>query len=178
MSRFRLGSLLAFAAGILITTGGCAESPTAPAVPGAELELLARPQGPSFAISADASTSRVIGPEGGVIELGAYRLQFPAGAVSEPTEIGMRADDQYQGVRLSPHGLQFPANAQPELTLVATGASAGRYSWLTVTYVDDANRILEVLDTDRNGNRVTAHLEHFSGYLISGGRSMETSSMP
>lgn len=176
MSRFRLGSILAVTAGILITTGGCAESPSAPAQPGAGLELLLAPEGPSFALSGSESASRVIGPEGGVIELaGGYRLTFPAGAVSEPTEIGMRADGQYQGVRLSPHGLQFPANAQPVLELRATGPAAARFNSLHVVYVSDANSILEVLPTDRDGNRVTAHLEHFSGYLISGGRSEETS---
>jgi hypothetical protein len=171
MSRFRLGTILA-AAGILITTGGCAESPSAPAEVGAGLELLAVPQGPSFAVSATGAASRVIGPEGGVIELGGSRLVFPAGAVSQPTEIGMRADGEYQGVRLSPHGLQFPAGAKPVLELRATGSAAAR-SGLKVVYVDDANHILEVLPTSRHGNTVTAHLEHFSGYLISGGRSEE-----
>ncbi len=172
MSRFRLSSIAALAAGILITTGGCAESPSAPVQVGAGLELLAVPQGPSFATSATGAASRMIGPEGGVIELGASRLVFPAGAVSQPTEIGMRADGQYQGVRLSPHGLQFPADAQPVLELRAVGAGAAR-NGLKVVYVDDANQILEVLPTGRHGNTVSTHLQHFSGYLISSGRSSD-----
>jgi hypothetical protein len=173
MSRFRLGSILAVTAGILITTGGCAESPSAPAEVGAGLELLVLPQGPSFAVSAGGVASQVIGPEGGVIELGGSRLVFPAGALSQPTEIGMRADAKYQGVRLSPHGLQFPAGAEPVLELRAAGLAADRTA-LTVVYVDDANQILEVLPTERHGNTVSAHLAHFSGYILSGGRSEET----
>jgi hypothetical protein len=173
MSRFRLRSILAVTAGILITTGGCAESPSAPAEVGAGLELLALPQGPSLAVSAGGAASKVIGPEGGVVELGGSRLVFPAGAVAQPTEIGMTADAQYQGVRLSPHGLVFPAGAEPVLELRAAGLAADR-SGLKVVYVDDANQILEVLPTERRGNTVSAHLEHFSGYILSGGRSEET----
>jgi hypothetical protein len=170
MSRFRLGSILAAAAGILIISGGCAESPSAPVQAGAALELLRAPQGPSFDRSGSESRSQVIGPEGGVIELAVGRLVFPAGAVSQPTEIGMRVDGEYQGVRLSPHGLQFPANAQPVLELRAVGAGADR-AGLTVVYVDEANQILEVLPTDSRGSRLTTSLEHFSGYIIATTRS-------
>jgi hypothetical protein len=168
MFRFRLGSIFVAAAGILITTGGCAESPSAPTAAGAGLELLSVPVGP-MTCEAD---SEVIGPEGGVVELGGSRLVFPAGAVSEPTEIGMAADPQYQGVRLSPHGLQFPAGAQPVLELRASGV-AGERAALQVVYVNDTNAVLEVLETSQQGNRVSAHLEHFSGYLIASGRSSE-----
>ncbi|HLM66094.1 MAG TPA: hypothetical protein VK358_01140 [Longimicrobium sp.] len=170
MVRSRLGSILALAAGILITTGGCAESPSAPVQAGASLELLRLPQGPSFSRSGSETRSQVIGPEGGVIEISAGRLVFPAGAVSEPTEIGMRADGAYQGVRLSPHGLQFPANAKPVLELRATGPSVDRLA-LQVVYVNEANQILEVLPNNGQGSRVITHLEHFSGYLIASGRS-------
>jgi hypothetical protein len=166
MSRFRLGSILAAAAGILITAGGCAETPSAPAPVGAGLELVAAPEGPSFYRSGSNEATEVIGPEGGVIQLGAHRLVFPAGAVSEPTEIGVRADAWYQGVRLSPHGLQFPADAQPVLEMRASGLPLARLLGLQVVYVDDSNRILEVLPTTRDGSAVTVNLEHFSGYII------------
>lgn len=169
MSRFRLGSILAFAAGILIISGGCAESPSAPMQAGASLELLRAPQGASFSRSGSDSRSQVIGPEGGVIEISAGRLVFPAGAVLQPTEIGMRADGEYQGVHLSPHGLQFPAGAQPVLELKAAGAGAERLG-LKVVYVNDAHQILEVLPTAVVRNELTVSLEHFSGYIIAGNR--------
>ncbi|HEX6912620.1 MAG TPA: hypothetical protein VF142_19595 [Longimicrobium sp.] len=178
MSRFRLGSILAVA-GILITGGGCTDTVSAPVQPGQGLELLRAPQGPSLALSGSQSASKVIGPEGGVIALpGGHELVFPAGALSQPTEIGIRSDGQYQGVHLSPHGLVFPAGAEPVLTLRATGPEAAAFSSLVVTYVDDARNILEVLPTSRHGNTVTAHLEHFSGYIVGGGRSAEQTSMP
>lgn len=173
MSRSRLGSILALAAGILIVTGGCAESPSAPVQAGASLELLRLPQGPNFARSGSESRSRVIGPEGGVIEISGGRLVFPAGAVSQPTEIGMRADGAYQGVRLSPHGLQFPADAQPVLELRAVGTGVAQRS-VAVVYVNDANAILEVLPTVREGSEVSVSLEHFSGYILAGNRSEAT----
>ena len=171
MSRFRLGSIVAVAAGILIVTGGCAESPSAPAGAGAGLELLRLPeQGPSLSRSGSESSSQVIGPEGGVIEISAGRVVFPAGALSQPTQIGIRADGLYQGVHLSPHGLQFPAGARPTLELRATGTGVDRL-WMQVVYVDDAHRILEVLSTESQGSRVTTRLEHFSGYIIATTRS-------
>lgn len=170
MFRIRLGSFLA-AAGILIVTGGCADSPSAPAAVGADLELLRAVEGPSFSRAGSDAQARVIGPEGGVIELSTgHTLTFPAGAVSAPTEIGMRADGQYQGVRLSPHGLQFPAGAQPVLTLRARGAGVERAS-LRVVYVSEGNQILEVLPTTLHGSDATARLEHFSGYILGGSRS-------
>lgn len=175
MSRFRLGSIVALA-GILITGGGCADTLSAPVQPGQGLELLLAPQGPSFSLSGTQSASKVIGPEGGSIALpGGHALVFPAGALSQPTEIGIRSDALYQGVQLSPHGLVFPANARPVLTLRASGPEAAAFSFLAITYVDDAHNILEVLPTTRQGNTVTAHLEHFSGYLVGGGRTEETS---
>jgi hypothetical protein len=136
------------------------------------------PEGPSFARSGSDAGSRVIGPEGGVIELSTgYRLVFPSGAVSQPTAIGMRADGEYQGVRLSPHGLTFPADARPVLELRAVGGGTERRS-LSIVYVDEANSILEVLPTARSGSELSVHLEHFSGYIVAGGRSEATADAP
>jgi hypothetical protein len=174
MFRFRLGTILAATAGILIISGGCAESPSAPVQAGSGLELLLAPGGPSFARSGSDAASQLIGPEGGVIELASgQRLVFPAGALSQPTEIGMRADGEYQGVRLSPHGLTFPADARPVLELRAVGGGAERRT-LSVVYVNETNSILEVLPTQRRGNELSVHLEHFSGYIVAGGRSEAT----
>lgn len=173
MSRFRLRSILAAAAGILITTGGCAESPSAPALPEAsQLVKLTAPVGPSFsrAGGAEAATA-VIGPEGGVLTIAeGHQLVFPAGALSEPTEISMRPDPVYVGVHLEPHGLQFRANAAPVLTLNAAGATAG-FTRLTVVYVDEGGEIDEVLPTRTLGGSIArTELRHFSGYITTGHR--------
>lgn len=171
MSRFRLGSILALA-GILITTGGCAESPSAPVLPeSAALVKLPAPVRPAFSRNGGEVASAVIGPRGGSITLGeGHRLVFPAGAVSEPTTITMRADAKFVGVHLEPHGLQFPTNAAPVLTLNASGATAG-FSNLTVVYVDEAGAIAEVLPTNTLGGTVLrTELQHFSGYIGTGSR--------
>lgn len=171
MSRFRLGSILAVAAGILITTGGCAESPSAPPSETAGLVMLRAPQGAIFSHSGEGSSSAVIGPEGGTLSIGSgHQLVFPAGAVSAPTVISMRADPVYVGVHLEPHGLQFPASAAPVLTLNASGATAG-FERLAVVYVDEAGEIAEVLPTRTTGGSIVrAKLRHFSGYITTGHR--------
>lgn len=173
MSRFRLRSILAATAGILITTGGCAESPSAPALPeAAQLVKLAAPAGPSFSRAGGAETATaVIGPNGGSLVLSeGHRLVFPAGALSAPTEITMRRDARFVGVHLEPHGLRFPVDAAPVLTLNASGATAG-FSGLTVVYVDEAGQIAEVLPTTTLGGAVLrTELRHFSGYIGTGTR--------
>lgn len=171
MSRFRLGSILAAVAGILITTGGCAESPSAPALPDASaLEMLRAPVGPSFSRSGGDVASAVIGPQGGTLTIDGHRLVFPAGAVAEPTQITMRPDPVFVGVHLEPHGLQFPANASPVLTLDATGATAG-FHRLAVVYVDETGGIVEVLPTRTLGGSIArTELRHFSGYITTGHR--------
>lgn len=171
MSRFRLGSILA-AAGILITIGGCAESPSASGLDTASLTKLSAPQGPSYSVSGGSDeVTAVIGPEGGTLALAeGHQLVFPAGAVSQPTAITMRADDNFVGVHLEPHGLQFPANAAPVLTLNATGATRG-FAGLTVVYVDEDGIIAEVLPTRTlRGEALQTRLRHFSGYIGAGTR--------
>lgn len=172
MVRSRLSSILALAAGILITTGGCAESPSGAAVVDTSaLVMLRAPQGPSFSRSGEGTSSAVIGPEGGTLSTSwGHQLVFPAGALSEPTEITMSTDPIYVGVHLQPHGLEFPANAAPVLTLNATGATVG-FTRLAVVYVDDAGQIAEVLPTRTvNGAVVRTQLRHFSGYITTGHR--------
>lgn len=172
MSRFRLGSLVALAAGILITTGGCAESPSAPTLSAsAALVKLPAPVRPAYSRSGGESATAVIGPRGGTITLSeGHRLVFPAGAVSAPTAITMRTDAEFVGVHLEPHGLQFPADAAPVLTLNASGSTAG-FSNLTVVYVDEAGEIAEILPTSTLGGTVLrTELQHFSGYIGTGSR--------
>jgi hypothetical protein len=164
--RSQLGALCL--AGTLLVVGGCADVPSAPG--GLHLEKIAAERGPSLSLDgASLVTSAVIGPRGGVIATASgHRLVFPAGAVMHPTEIRMRDDGAFVGVRLEPHGLQFPAGRSPVLTLRHFGADAG-YDALRIVYVDDAGEILEVLPTRTGEETVVAELRHFSGYLIAGG---------
>jgi hypothetical protein len=167
MSKFTLRAAAAALAGILIAIGGCAESPSAPAE---QLQLLRTPLAPSFS-RAGSSASAVIGSEGGSLQTEAgHRIVFPAGALSEPTEITMSTVSGYAGVDLQPHGLVFPATAQPTLTLNYEAAQTAGLHQFTVVYVDESGSIAEVLATRGLGDsRLRSVLQHFSRYLVAGG---------
>ena len=161
-NRFRTVSLAL--AGILIGIGGCTESPSAPAMPAAHYQFLAAPQGPLFSKSVESSA--VIGPEGGVLVSSAgHRIEFPAGALAEPTEITLSANTRYAGVELEPHGLRFPAGHEPVLTINTGGADLSRFDGVDVLYVDGNNTVLDVLPTRVQGGQLQTRLQHFSGYI-------------
>jgi hypothetical protein len=150
-------------AGILITIGGCSESPS-----GAGSQFLVREGGARFDVSGEASA--VITPAGGAIQTAAGdRIVFPAGALSEPTSITITSSRKYVGVELEPHGLRFPAGHEPVLQLSTTGSNASSFHSLTVVYVDESGVVSEFLATEVGGNRTEANLHHFSGYIVAGG---------
>jgi hypothetical protein len=169
LNRLRVGALCL--AGTLLVAGGCSDAPAAPrSDSGLALEKLARHVAPARSVDG-AAAAKVIGPQGGeLVTPAGHRLVFPVGALAHPTEIRMTDDPSYVGVRLQPHGLRFPAGRSPVLTLGFPDGTFRSYDFLRIVYVDDASEILEVLPTRVDGTTVTAHLRHFSGYLIGGGR--------
>jgi hypothetical protein len=170
MSKLALRAALVAAAGILISIGGCAEAPSAPATADlASATKVRAPASPSY--SREGRASKVIGPEGGVLVTAeGHQLVFPAGALREPTEITMTTDPEYVGVELEPHGLVFPAGRGPMLTLNYSGADVSPFRSLAVVYVDDAGTPLELLPTTNLGGaeKVRTRLQHFSGYITIG----------
>jgi hypothetical protein len=179
MAKLRVrAALSAIAAGILITIGGCTEqSPLAKATPevgaGYEPIRIRVPAGEGSYDRVDLRAEKLIGVEGGVLEMpGGHTLAFPAGALSQPTVIRSRIDSEYLKVDFEPHGIQFPRGREPLLTLNLANAEVSGFRSLTVTYVA-GRQILEVLPTDVNPGAATANakLQHFSGYLLSGGRA-------
>lgn len=149
-------------AGILITIGGCSESPSATADP-----FLVRERGARFDVGGTAGA--VIGPEGGSIQTAAGdRIVFPEGALAEPTAISITSNTDYVGVELEPHGLRFPAGHEPVLQLSTSGSNARAFRSLSTVYVDESGTVAEVLPTEVRGNRTEANLHHFSGYLVAG----------
>lgn len=164
--------VLAVAAAALLAGYGCTDlaTPTSAVPADVSLQKLTRPPGAHFNASGRArAASEVIGPAGGVLNLGSgNRLVFPAGAVSVPTTIQMRDHASYLGVELEPHGLRFPAGREPVLTLNHAGVDVSRYTALNVVYIADNGDILEVLPTQATGTVLSVRLQHFSGYIISG----------
>lgn len=149
-------------AGILITIGGCAESPS-----GTGREFVVREGGARF--SASGKAGAVITPAGGTIQTGAGdRIVFPAGAVSQPTTVTVTSSSEFAGVELQPHGLRFPAGHEPVLEINTAGSNAHAFRSLNIVYVDESGAVSEVLPTDVGGNRTQTNLHHFSGYLVTG----------
>lgn len=167
MSKFSLRAAAAALAGILIAIGGCAESPSAPAE---QLQLLRTPLTPALS-RAGSRSSAVIGAEGGALQTSTgHKIVFPAGALSQPTTITMSTVPGYAGVNLQPHGLVFPATAQPVLTLDFSAADIAGFNTFRIVYVDESGEIAEVLPTRTTGSlKLRANLQHFSGYMASGG---------
>jgi hypothetical protein len=156
-------SNVAALAGILITIGGCSESPA-----GAGSQFVVREAGARFDVS--GTSSAVITPAGGSIQTAAGdRIVFPAGAVAEPTTVTLTSSTQYAGVELEPHGLRFPAGHEPVLQISTAGSNARAFRSLSIVYVDESGVVSEFLPTQVGGNRTETNLHHFSGYLVAGG---------
>ena len=149
-------------AGILITIGGCSESPS-----GTGSQFVVREGGARF--SASGTMGAVITPAGGSIQTPAGdRIVFPAGAVAEPTTITLTSSSQYAGVELEPHGLRFPAGHEPVLEISTNGSNARAFRSLNIVYVDESGVVAESLPTSGSSGAMQANLRHFSGYLIAG----------
>lgn len=171
MTRFRSSLAASFLAGTLLVAGGCADVPSGSAPLAASgMEKIAAPAGPARSLSGDAVVSKVIGVAGGELATASgHRIVFPAGAVAHPTQISIRDDGRFVGVHLEPHGLQFPVGRGPTLTLNISGADIAGYQTLNIVYVGADGQILEVLPTTVSGSTAVSRLQHFSGYLLSGG---------
>lgn len=124
------------------------------------------------------SASRVIGPNGGMIEIAdaGLRLHVPAGAVTVPTEITVTAPaGSLVAYTFEPHGTRFHRVVTAEQTLAGTTAAGGAERVSTRGYFtsaaainDDAARavVSEVSLVQQDEQVVRFFLNHFSGYLV------------
>jgi len=114
------------------------------------------------------SVSQLIGPLGGVLEIGPDRLSIPAGALDAPVEItAIAPSDTVNRVRLEPHGLTFRKPVSLTMGYAHCEALASLVP-KRVAYIDGALAILELLPSADNlpARAVTARLRHFSDYAI------------
>lgn len=166
MARHPLRLALSLALGILITIGGCSESPS----DASRLEPVGASYAKGSTISLTSATA-LIGPEGGEITIsGGHSLSFPSGALSEATLITAKSDLVFLSIEFGPHGLTFPADKAPTLTMSYENAR-NDLGTLHIVYLDDLGRITEVLPTtdDRAAKKVRADVTHFSRYAIATG---------
>jgi hypothetical protein len=146
-------------------------------------------------LTTDLSQTATIGPDGGVLEIpeAGVVVTFPAGAVSEPTEITVTAVSGYRVVyEFAPHGLKFNAPVQITQSLAPTrvrGATEDQLDDLLGGYI-----VRGRADADaKSGNAMTSeqygitvnglngdgvsdenttvsfNISHFSGYIVGWG---------
>lgn len=116
-----------------------------------------------------ASTTKTIGPDGGVIQVGPHALWIPAGALGRDVTITAEApSDDVNTVVLSPHGLEFERSAW----LTMSYANCNLVAWLLpkrIAYTDNLLNVLYyLLSLDNLWTRqVTGKVDHFSRYAVS-----------
>lgn len=114
------------------------------------------------------SVTKVIGPDGGVITVGANRFVVTPGALAAPVSITAVAPSQdINEVKFQPQGLRFSGPAY----LTMSYANCGLVGWLLphhIAYTADDRTILELLPALLNllHQTATAKIGHFSGYAL------------
>jgi hypothetical protein len=121
--------------------------------------LLCSPQ--PYAVDSD-----VIGPEGGVLNVGTHRLVIPQGALSSRVRItAEQMKGKTNSVRFSPEGLQFE---RPAVLTMTYDNCALVLLQKKIVYTDENLKVLEVLkslDLFRSKS-VTSPIDHFSRYAV------------
>jgi hypothetical protein len=113
-----------------------------------------------------AVDTEVIGPEGGVLNVGTHRLVIPGGAVAGRVQItGEQVPGSTNSVRFSPDGLQFKKPAT--LTMTYDNCALVLLQ-KKIVYTTENLKILEVLSSLDlfKSKAVTAPIDHFSRYAV------------
>jgi hypothetical protein len=115
------------------------------------------------------ATALVSAEDGGVVSYGRFRLEIPAGALSEDTVIEIsRPDPGFVMCELEPHGLQFnkPVTLQIDYSGTAAEADEASLPAFGVYWFDEASgQWMMVGDSiDPGADKMEAELAHFSKY--------------
>lgn len=103
--------------------------------------------------------------KGGTVRLGRYELDFPAGALTEDTEISIRQSSATtMTLELGPHGIQFEKPVT--LSFKTEGIAIDEASTvLGVQWFNEATTAWEPIAEASIGSvKVSAELQHFSEY--------------
>lgn len=119
-------------------------------------------------VDESATTTQVIGRDGGTIHVGRHSIYIPRDALTENVEITATAPagDRVE-LQLLPHGLQFERRTVLRMSYAECGVVRGIL--LRIVYVDDDRQtILEVLPSIPNLLRreVYGTTDHFSSYML------------
>jgi hypothetical protein len=113
-------------------------------------------------------TSKTIGREGGVIQVGPHTLTIPEGALEEPVTITAELPVAHvNAVRFWPQGLEFEESATLSMSY-ANCSLLGRLLPKRIAYTtDNFNIISYLLSLDIfPQRRVTGRVDHFSTYAV------------
>ena len=130
------------------------------------ITVLSTPKGDSDLSMTPSAASVVSADEGGRLVCGPFKLDFPAGALDEDTEITMEIfDNGTLGIELGPHGIQFNVPVTLSMNLEGTSAE-GMASQSSTLWFDETNGIYIMMPKipSQDENTLKAQLEHFSKY--------------
>jgi hypothetical protein len=171
---------LGVVAGILAFTLGCSADDimgpgeiSGPKGDPEGVSILADLQGkdvePIQGASSKAGSALIKADEGGIVSWGRFRVDIPAGALSEDTEIKIsRPNPQAVMCELEPHGIQFntPVTLRIDYGGTAAADNEANMPSLGVYWYNEDSGIWEVVGKriDAKSNKMEASLEHFSKY--------------
>jgi hypothetical protein len=113
-----------------------------------------------------ASTTRTIGPNGGVVAAGQYSLVIPEGALQRNVQIrAEQVSGKVNSVRFSPEGLKF---ARPATLTMGYQNCTLVLLPKRIVYTNELLRVLDILRTQDlfRTKSVTAPIDHFSRYAV------------
>jgi hypothetical protein len=113
-----------------------------------------------------ATTTEYIGPNGGVLKVGAHSLVIPGNAVRGTVRItAEQVPGKTNSVRFSPEGLQFE---KPAVLTMNYGNCALVLVQKKIVYTTENLKILEVLSSFDlfRSKSVSAPIDHFSRYAV------------
>jgi hypothetical protein len=113
-----------------------------------------------------ASTTRTIGPNGGVVAVGQYSLVIPAGALQGNVQIrAEQVSGKANSVRFSPEGLKF---ARPATLTMGYDNCVLVLLPKRIVYTNELLRVLDILRSEDmlRGKAVSAPIDHFSRYAV------------
>ncbi len=114
------------------------------------------------------STSQLVGPDGGTINVGVYSLAIPPGALNDTVTItAVAPTGNVNLVQFQPAGLHFNGSAQLTMSYANCGI-LGSLLPRTIAYTSDNLDILYLLPTidDVFTHSVTGQVKHFSDYAV------------
>lgn len=139
---------------------------------GGNFAILADPLGGIEQCADDAvaeGSGLIRAEEGGVVSLGRFRLEIPAGALSEDTFIEIsRPDPHLVMCELEPHGIQFnlPVTLQIDYGGTTVEDCEESIPALGVYWFDEVSGDWQLVgdELDTVGDKIEAQLGHFSKY--------------